>query len=161
MTFKQVLGVYKTMRKGRCFYPSRKVLWKNRHRLIRELGIGQEFPSDVSGDGPRKRKFNEDSYDPEQEKRKKRKMYNARRSRIADNAKQNAKRSKTDIQANNAKQNPKRSKSDRQADNAKQHPKRSKSDRQADNAKQHPKRSKTDRKADNAKQNPKRSTTDR
>ena len=32
--FKRVLKAYKKMRKGRCFYPSKRVLWKNRHRLI-------------------------------------------------------------------------------------------------------------------------------
>ena len=34
LTIKRVLEAYKKMRKGRCFYPSKRVLWKNRHRLI-------------------------------------------------------------------------------------------------------------------------------
>ena len=34
LTFKQVLQAYKTLRKGSGFHTSKKVLWKNRHRLV-------------------------------------------------------------------------------------------------------------------------------
>ena len=37
------------------------------------LGMGPEFSSDIAGDGPRKRKSNEDEYDPELERIQKRK----------------------------------------------------------------------------------------
>ena len=34
LTSKQVLQAYKSLRKGSGFYPSKKVLWKNRHSLV-------------------------------------------------------------------------------------------------------------------------------
>ena len=64
ISFQEVWRAYGRMRKGRGFYPSNKVLWKNRHALV--LGCsnfygkpdpivpttGKEFPSDYTGDGP-------------------------------------------------------------------------------------------------------------
>ena len=34
ISYKKTLAVYKTMRKGSSFYPSRRVLWRNRHRVV-------------------------------------------------------------------------------------------------------------------------------
>ena len=88
---------------------------------------------------PRKRRFSDDDFNPDKERFKRRKMYNARRSKSSrqiDNKRQNSKRSKAERQT----ENKNRSKADRQADNKKQHQKRSKADRQADNKKQNPKR---------------------
>ena len=34
ISYKRTLAAYKSMRKGSSFYPSRRVLWKNRHRLV-------------------------------------------------------------------------------------------------------------------------------
>ena len=107
--------------------------------------MGPEFTSDIAGDGPRKRVLDEEEFDPELERSKKRKIWNSRRSR-----------SKLSRQIDNANQHLKRSTDDRRKDNAKQHPKRSTDDRRKDNAKQNPKRSTDDRRKDNAKQNPKR-----
>ena len=115
--------------------------------------MGQEFSSDIAGDGPRKRILDEHEYDPDQERITKRKTHNARRSkaaRQADNLKQHKKRTKADRQADNLKQNKKRTKADRQADNLKQNKKRTEADRQADNLKQHKKRTKADRQAENS-----------
>ena len=75
------------------------------------LGMGPEYPSDVAGDGPRKRIDSEGEYDPELERIKNKK---ARRKII--NLKR--KRSKADRQADNLKQNPKRSKAERKAENS-------------------------------------------
>ena len=64
ISFQEVWRAYGRMRKGRGFYPSNKVLWKNRHALV--LGCsnfygkpdpivpttGKKFPSDYTGDGP-------------------------------------------------------------------------------------------------------------
>ena len=35
ISYKKALDVYKSTRKGNSFFPSRRVLWRNRHRLIR------------------------------------------------------------------------------------------------------------------------------
>ena len=35
ISYKKALDVYKSMRKGNSFFPSRRVLWRNRHRLVR------------------------------------------------------------------------------------------------------------------------------
>ena len=83
--------------------------------------MGPAFSSDIAGDGPRKRAVADDEYDPELLRIKKRKTYNARRS-------------KASIKSNNLKR--KRSTAERQADNLKQHQKRSKANRKADNLKQ-------------------------
>ena len=96
---------------------------------LRELGMGPEFSSDIAGDGPRKRIFDEDDFDPELEQSKKRKTWNSRRSKLTrqiDSAKHHSKRSKDDRRKDNAKQNPKRSTDDRRKDNAKQISRRSK-----------------------------------
>ena len=34
ISYKKTLAVYKSMRKGSSFYPSRRALWRNRHRLV-------------------------------------------------------------------------------------------------------------------------------
>ena len=34
ISYKKALDVYKSTRKGNSFFPSRRVLWRNRHRLI-------------------------------------------------------------------------------------------------------------------------------
>ena len=34
ISYKKTLAVYKSMRKGSSFYPSRRVLWRNRHRVV-------------------------------------------------------------------------------------------------------------------------------
>ena len=103
-----------------------------------ELGMGPEYSSDIAGDGPRKRSFDGDDYNPELERVKKKRIYNSKRSKTAINA-ENAKRSKTARKAENAE----RSKTAIKAENAK----RSKAARKAENAK----RSKTARKAENKK----------
>ena len=80
-----------------------------------DLGMGPEFSSDIAGDGPRKRNFDEDDYDPELERTKKRKILNSRRSKSstkASNQKQNSKRTKDDRKKDNAKQNSKRTADD-------------------------------------------------
>ena len=59
------------------------------------LDMGTEFSSDIAGDGPRKRRFDEDEYNPNLEKSKKRKIWNARRSKLTIK-RENAKRSKDD-----------------------------------------------------------------
>ena len=86
-----------------------------------ELGMGPEYPSDIAGDGPRKRTFDDDEYDPKLVRVQQIRRYNAKR-----------KRSEADRKADNEKQNPKRSKADRKADNEKQNPKRSKAARKAE-----------------------------
>ena len=78
-----------------------------------QLSMGPEFSSDIAGDGPRKRTFDDDEYDPKLVRVQQIRRYNAKR-----------KRSKADRKADNRKQNPKRSKADRKADNQKQNPKR-------------------------------------
>ena len=64
ISFQEVWRAYGRMRKGRGFYPSNRVLWKNRHALV--LGCsnfygkpdpivpttGKEFSSHTGGDGP-------------------------------------------------------------------------------------------------------------
>ena len=64
ISFQEVWRAYGRMRKGRGFYPSNRVLWKNRHALV--LGCsnfygkpdpivpttGKEFSSHNGGDGP-------------------------------------------------------------------------------------------------------------
>ena len=126
-----------------------------------QLSMGPEFSSDIAGDGPRKRTFDDDEYDPKLVRVQQIRRSNAKRKRSeadrkADNEKQNPKRSKAYRKADNKKQNPRRSKADIKAYNRKQNPKRSKADRKADNRKQNQKRCKADRKVDNQKQNPKR-----
>ena len=51
---------------------------------FRELGMGPEFSSDTTGDGPRKSKSNDDEFDPEQDRIMKRKTYNLNRSRLVE-----------------------------------------------------------------------------
>ena len=63
--------------------------------------MGPEYSSDIAGDGPRKRILDEDEYDPEQERIKKRKTYNARRSKAVRQA-DNSKRTKADRKAENS-----------------------------------------------------------
>ena len=46
------------------------------------FGMGPAFSSDIAGDGPRKRAVADDEYDPELLRIKKRKIYNARRSKV-------------------------------------------------------------------------------
>ena len=92
-----------------------------------ELGMGPEYSSDIAGDGPRKRTFDGDDYDPELERVRKRRNYNSSRTKAvikADNDKRNPKRSKAIIKAYNDKRNSKRSKAVRKADNDKQNQKR-------------------------------------
>ena len=97
ITPKKVWQVYRAMRKGRSFSASKRVLWRNRHRLvlrrdssiataIREkeyycpeppeeredpqwLEMGHEYPSDCNGDGP----HSSEEYDPENDANRKRK----------------------------------------------------------------------------------------
>ena len=66
----QVENVYKAMRKGRSFSASKRVLWRNRHRLVlrREEQedphmhqTGKEYSSNNGGDGP----HSSEEYDPE------------------------------------------------------------------------------------------------
>ena len=79
--------------------------------------MGPEFTSDIAGDGPRKRLLDEEEFDPELERSKKRKIWNSRRSKLSrqiDNANQNSKRSTDDRRKDNAKQNPKRSTDDKE-----------------------------------------------
>ena len=96
-TLKKVEHVYKAMRKGRNFSASKRVLWRNRHRLVlrrdsfiataaREkeyycpeppeegedpqwLQMGHEYSSDDSGNGP----HSSEEYDPENDANRKRK----------------------------------------------------------------------------------------
>ena len=75
---------------------------------LRELAMGPQFSSDMAGDGPRKRIFEEDEWDLNQERYKKRKIWNAMRSKSSRKI-ENAKRSKDDRKTENAK----RSKDDR------------------------------------------------
>ena len=75
-----------------------------------DLGTGPEYSSDIAGDGPRKMTFDEDDYNPELERVKKRRLYNSRRTKANIKA-TNENRSKATIQA----QNKKRSKADIQA----------------------------------------------
>ena len=44
-----------------------------------ELGMGPEYSCDIAVDGPKKRTFVDDNYDPELERVKKRRKYNSRR----------------------------------------------------------------------------------
>ena len=103
------------------------------------LGMGPEFSSDMTGDGPRKRNTDDEEFDPGQIRRNQRKAHNSRRSKAT------IKRAHSN-----------RTKADREADNLKQHAKRNKLERVADSLKQHAKRTKLDRQADNLKQNAKR-----
>ena len=64
-------------------------------------GLGTECRGNNAGDGPRKRNIDNEEYDPDYERVKKRKLYNSRRS-------------KASIKASNLKQNPKRTQADRQ-----------------------------------------------
>ena len=72
------------------------------------FGMGPAFSSDIAGDGPRKRAVADDEYDPELLRIKRRKTYNARRSKASIKS-NNLKRSKADRKADNLKQNQKRS----------------------------------------------------
>ena len=63
-----------------------------RTSIALELGMGPEYSCDIAGDGPRKRTFVDDNYDPELERVKKRRKYNSRRIK-ADIKAQNEKRS--------------------------------------------------------------------
>ena len=45
------------------------------------FGMGPEFSSDIAGDGPRKRNFDEDEFDLELGRTKKKKKLNSRRSK--------------------------------------------------------------------------------
>ena len=103
-----------------------------------ELGIGPEYSCDMAGDGPRRRTFDGDDYDPQLESVKKRRIYNSRRTKADRNA-ENKKRSIAKIKA----QNEKRSKAKIKAENEKrskakikdQNKKRSKSKIKAENKK--------------------------
>ena len=113
-----------------------------------ELGIGPEYSSDIAGDGPRKRTFDGDDYNPELERVKKKRIHNSKRSKTVRKA-ENAKRSQAVRKAENAKRsqtviktyNDKRSKTVIKAENAKTS--------QAIIKAYNDKRSKTDRKAEN------------
>ena len=76
--------------------------------------MGPAYSSDMAGDGPRKRTFDGDNYEPGLERVKKRRIYNSRRTKANIKA-TNEKRSKATIQA----QNKMRSKAARQAENKK------------------------------------------
>ena len=104
-----------------------------------ELGMGPEYSSDIASDGPRKRTFDDDDYNPELQRVKKKRIYNSKRSKAVIKA-NNDKRSKAVIKAVNDERNKKRSKAVRKADNDKQNKKRSKAVRKADNDKQNKKR---------------------
>ena len=83
-----------------------------RTSIALELGMGPAYSCGIAGDGPKKRTFVDDNYDPELERVKKIRKYNSRRkARKAENAKrskadrkaENEKRSKADIKAQNEK----------------------------------------------------------
>ena len=124
----QIGPEYPSDKAGDCYGDRAKVQKLTLHAsTLFGLGMGPEFSSDISGDGPRKRIFDEEDFDPELERSKKRKIWNSRRSKLSrqiDNAKQNSKRSTDNIMKNNAKRNPTRSTDDRRKDNAKQNRKR-------------------------------------
>ena len=66
--------------------------------------MGPEFPSDMAGDGPRRKIDDEDDYHPEMERIKRRKTHNLKRTkaaRRADNIIQNSKRSRAATRADN------------------------------------------------------------
>jgi hypothetical protein len=134
-----------------------------RNSTLLELGMGPEYSSDIAGDGPRKRTFDEDDYNPELERVKKKRIHNSKRSRsviktyndkISKTVRKayNDKRSKTVIKAYNEK----RSKTVRKAENAKRsqavikayNDKRSKTDRKAENQRRPKKSSKSGKEYD-------------
>ena len=88
--------------------------------------MGPEYSCDMAGDGPRKRTFDDENYDPGLERVKKRRIYNSRRTK-ADIKASNENRSKAARKAENKKrskaaikaENKKRSKADIKASNEK------------------------------------------
>ena len=111
-----------------------------------ELGMGPEYSSDIASDGPRKRTFDDDDYDLELQRVKKKRIYNSKRSKSVIKA-NNDKRSKAVIKADNDERNKKRSKAVIKAYNDGGNKKRSKAIIKADNNKRNKKRYKAVRKS--------------
>ena len=59
ISYKKALDVYKSMRKGNSFFPSRRVLWRNRHRLVRGVRFKKKtmFVMTTSFSRSRRRRF--------------------------------------------------------------------------------------------------------